>query len=61
MHELERGQMVWGDWSEHSPAFLTDREVFRAAKPAKHLWVLVHGFRGDAEDMKYLAEAISSR
>ncbi len=61
MHELERGQMVWGDWSEHSRPFFTDREVQRTTKPAEHIWVLVHGLRGDSDDMKYLASSISSR
>ncbi|CAM9806022.1 unnamed protein product [Scytosiphon promiscuus] len=61
MHELERGQMVWGEWSEHSRPFFTDREVQRNIKPAEHIWVLVHGLRGDSDDMKYLANAISSR
>lgn len=61
MHELERGQMVWGDWSEHSRVLLTDREVYRPTKPARHIWVLVHGLRGDADDMTYLASAVASR
>lgn len=61
MHELERGQMVWGEWSEHSRPFFTDREVQRNVKPAEHIWVLVHGLRGDSDDMKYLANSISSR
>ena len=61
MHELERGSMVWGEWSEHSRAFLTDRDVFRRSKPARHIWVLVHGLRGDSDDLKYLAGAVSSR
>ncbi|CAN0270425.1 unnamed protein product, partial [Ectocarpus fasciculatus] len=61
MHELERGQMVWGDWSEHSKPLFTDREAHRNIKPAEHIWVLVHGLRGDSDDMKYLANSISSR
>ncbi|CAM9920497.1 unnamed protein product [Ectocarpus sp. 12 AP-2014] len=61
MHELERGQMVWGDWSEHSKPLFTDREAHRNIKPAEHIWVLVHGLRGDSDDMKYLASSISSR
>lgn len=61
MHELERGQMVWGEWSEHSRPFFTDREVQRNTKPAEHIWILVHGLRGDSDDMKYLAESIASR
>lgn len=61
MHELDRGQMVWGDWSEHSRAFVTDREAYRPTQPAKHIWVLVHGLRGDTEDMKHMAGALSSR
>lgn len=61
MHELERGQMLWGEWSEHSRALVTDRQAYRGAKPARHLWVLVHGLRGDTGDMKHLAGAISSR
>lgn len=61
MHELDRGQMVWGDWSEHSRALVTDRGAYRSAVPAKHIWVLMHGLRGDTDDMKYLASAISSR
>ena len=61
MHELDRGQMVWGDWSEHSRAFVTDKQAYRPTKPARHIWILVHGMRGDVDDMQYMAGCIRSR
>lgn len=60
MHETAYG-MRWGLWSQTSPPMITERAGQRPRRPPTHLWVLVHGLKGDTGDMAYLGTQLDDR